>query len=163
MTCEVAVMNKYGVALAADSAATFGKGQKIYHAAEKIFAISQSPPVGLMISGSAEIMDMPWEIVIKTDVQQMAGRSFEKLEQYAQDFLRFVEESNALFPASLQEVWFRESVPRYWKEVFLEPLAAKLGGQRKAASGRTAEIRVRLMAREIDTWRQLPTLDLGDV
>jgi hypothetical protein len=156
-------MNKYGVALAADSAATFGKGQKVYHAAEKIFAIAQSPPVGLMISGSAEIMDMPWEIVIKTYVQQMAGRSFERLEQYAQDFLRFVEEARTLFPAALQEAWFRESVRRYWKEAFLEPLAAKLGGQRKTTSRRTADTLVRLMAREIDTLRQLPTLELGDV
>ena len=34
MTCEVAVMNKRGIALAADSAVTLGNGKKIYHTAE---------------------------------------------------------------------------------------------------------------------------------
>jgi hypothetical protein len=36
MTCEVAVMNKHGVAVAADSAVTLGYGKKIYnHWAER--------------------------------------------------------------------------------------------------------------------------------
>ena len=34
MTCEVAVMNKRGIALAADSAVTLGNGKKTYHTAE---------------------------------------------------------------------------------------------------------------------------------
>ena len=42
MTCEVAVMNKHGIALAADSAVTLGGGEKIYHGAEKLFALSPS-------------------------------------------------------------------------------------------------------------------------
>lgn len=161
MTCEVAVMNKYGVALAADSAATFGRGQKVYHAAEKLFQISQSPPVGMMVSGSAELMDMPWEIVIKTYTQQAGGRKFERLEQYADEFLRFVEESDSLFPESLQKTWFRESVRRYWKDAFLEPLAAKLGHQTRGTSKRAALILSRMLAQENATWRQFPTLDLG--
>jgi hypothetical protein len=161
MTCEIAVMNKYGVALAADSAATFGRGQKVYQAAEKLFQISQSPPVGMMVSGAAELMDMPWEIVIKNYIQRADGRRFERLEQYADDFFRFVEESAALFPASLQETWFRESVRRYWKDTFLEPLAAKPGRRAKATPKRAALILSRTIARENANWRQLPTLDLG--
>jgi hypothetical protein len=42
MTCEVAVMNKQGIALAADSAVTMtdeaGKSKKIYYTAEKLFS-----------------------------------------------------------------------------------------------------------------------------
>jgi hypothetical protein len=37
MTCEVAVMNKHGVAIAADSAVLSGENQMIYHTAEKLF------------------------------------------------------------------------------------------------------------------------------
>ncbi len=44
MTCEVAVMNKRGIALAADSAVTFADGKKIYHTArEIIFALAVNP------------------------------------------------------------------------------------------------------------------------
>ena len=39
MTCEIAVMNKFGIALAADSAVTVGEGQKIYHHAQKLFQL----------------------------------------------------------------------------------------------------------------------------
>ncbi len=48
MTCEVAVMNKRGIALAADSAVTLGNGPKIYHTAEKLFPLSPSVPVAIM-------------------------------------------------------------------------------------------------------------------
>jgi len=55
MTCEIAVMNKRGLALAADSAVTIGDGEKIYHHGEKLFALSSGAPVGILIYGSAEI------------------------------------------------------------------------------------------------------------
>ena len=72
MTCEVAVMNKRGVALAADSAVTLGDGEKVYLTAEKLFPVS-SPngagasivPVGIMTYGAADIMGVPWETVVK--------------------------------------------------------------------------------------------------
>ena len=48
MTCEVAVMNKRGIALAADGAVTLGNGKKIYHTAEKLFSLSPSIPVAIM-------------------------------------------------------------------------------------------------------------------
>jgi len=60
MTCEVAVMHKRGVALAADSAVTLGDGHKVYHSADKLFQIS-SAPVGVMTYGIDEIMGVPWE------------------------------------------------------------------------------------------------------
>jgi len=164
MTCEVAVMNKYGVALAADSAATFGRGQKVYYAAEKLFCISQVPPVGVMISGSAELMDMPWEIIIKTYTQQRQAHPFERLEQYVEDFFRFVEQSEALFPPALQQTWFREAVRRYWKETFLEPLATPAGAPRKRRrAGGAAQALHRILARETAAWRRLPMLELGAV
>lgn len=99
MTCEVAVMNKRGVALAADSAVTLGDGEKVYLTAEKLFLISPaasaaaaSPvPVGIMTYGGADIMGVPWETVVKLYAQKLGRRTFDRLEQYAQDFLRFVE------------------------------------------------------------------------
>jgi hypothetical protein len=45
MTCEVAVMNKRGVALAADSAVTFAPEQKVYYSAEKLFQLSSVAPI----------------------------------------------------------------------------------------------------------------------
>src|SRR5947209_4790696 len=64
MTCEVVVMNRRGIALAADSAVTIGEDDKIYHTAEKLFPLAQTTPVGIMTYGSADLIGVPWEIII---------------------------------------------------------------------------------------------------
>ena len=74
MTCEVAVMNRRGIALAADSAVTLGNGNKIYHSAEKLFPISLCAPVGIMTYGSQTLW-RPWELIIKIYGQKLDGRS----------------------------------------------------------------------------------------
>ena len=61
MTCEVAVMNKRSVALAADSALALGTGKKIYHTAEKLFSLSPAIPVAIMTFGAADMMNVPWD------------------------------------------------------------------------------------------------------
>jgi hypothetical protein len=71
MTCEVAVMNKRGIALAADSAVTLGASRKIYHTAEKLFSLSSSVPIAIMTYGSADMMNVPWETVIKVYAQKI--------------------------------------------------------------------------------------------
>jgi hypothetical protein len=55
MTAEVAILNKSGIALAADSAVTLGVG-KTYNTADKLFALSKYHPVGIMIYSSASLM-----------------------------------------------------------------------------------------------------------
>ena len=51
--------------LGADSAATLGDGKKIYQTAEKLFSVSPSIPVAIMICGSADMMGVPRETIIK--------------------------------------------------------------------------------------------------
>jgi len=72
MSCEVAVMNKRGVALAADSAVTLS-GRKIYHTAEKLFQLSSGALIGILTYGSADIMGVPWETVVKMFGRKLAG------------------------------------------------------------------------------------------
>ena len=103
MTCEVAVMNKRGIALAADSAVTLGNGKKIYHTAEKLFSLSPSIPVAIMTFGAADMMNVPWETVVKIYAQKLGSRSFDTLDQYAKDFLSFIESATSLFPPEDQK------------------------------------------------------------
>ena len=131
MTCEVAVMNRRGIALAADSAVTLGEGEKIYHSAEKLFPLSLSAPVGIMTYGSADLMGVPWEIIIKIYGQKLDGRRFETLEQYAQDFFRFIEGTESLFPQSVQRAEIRSFVKDVWQDLYLDPLKKKLADRPK--------------------------------
>ncbi len=64
MTAEIAILNKAGVALAADSKVTIG-GVKTFDTANKIFCLSKFHPVGIMIFGNAEFMGFPWETIVK--------------------------------------------------------------------------------------------------
>jgi hypothetical protein len=62
-------MNPNGVALAADSAVTFGdpttESVKVFNTANKIFALSKQHPVGIMVYGDADFMGVPWETLVK--------------------------------------------------------------------------------------------------
>jgi len=112
MSCEVAVMNKRGVALAADSVVTVGPA-KVYQTAEKLFQLSFDEPVAVMTYGIADMMGVPWETVFKTYRRKLGSRHFDHLEQYGEDFLRYLESSNPLFGPDNQERCFRNSVQNY--------------------------------------------------
>ena len=93
MTAEVAVMNKQAVALAADSAITFSHdtGQKIFPSANKIFALSEHNPVGIMIYGDPNIMGVPWETVIKAYRNQLGETEHGTISAYAENFFGFLK------------------------------------------------------------------------
>lgn len=67
MTAVVGVLNKQAIAVAADSAVTIGIGNnsKILNHANKVFRLSHTQPIGMMIYNAANFMQTPWEIIIK--------------------------------------------------------------------------------------------------
>lgn len=87
MTAEVSVMNKSGVALAADSKATVRiQGTiKTHDTANKLFTLSKYHPVGIMINGSAEFMQTPWETLIKIYRDKLKEKCLPVLEKYMDD------------------------------------------------------------------------------
>lgn len=90
MTSEVAILNRNGIALAADSAATIGAKNKVFNSANKLFSLSKHHPVGIMVYGSADMMDIPWELIIKDFRERLGDVSFETIKGYADEFLRFL-------------------------------------------------------------------------
>lgn len=115
MTCEVAVMNKSAVALAADSAATLTiqSVHKIY-IVNKLFALSEQQPVGIMIYGNPQLLGVPWETIIKMYREQLGDKKFRTLKEYSENLISFVETANNLFPQLLQKDFFRTSLQGYY-------------------------------------------------
>src|SRR5687767_7261323 len=116
MTAEVAILNREGVSLAADSAVTLTgeHGQKIYTSANKIFQLSKRDPVGIMIYDAATIADVAWEIIIKRYRDHLGDRSFPTLGEYVADFRQYLNAQMATyFPADLQLETFVGSVHGY--------------------------------------------------
>ena len=67
MTVEIAIMNLEAVALASDSAVTASAGdnKKIFASQNKLFALTDAAPVGVLVYGGAMFMSIPWETLIK--------------------------------------------------------------------------------------------------
>lgn len=94
MTAEVLIITKMAVALAADSAATIssralGKA-KTYNSANKLFALSKNYPVGIMVYGNSQIMNVPLEIIIKIYREKLNNKCFKNLNEYYNDFIAFL-------------------------------------------------------------------------
>ena len=112
MTSVIGIMNKSGIALAADSAVTVespGK-RKIYNTANKIFTLSKYHPVGIMIYNAASFMEIPWETIIKLYRSQLKAKSFPTLSEYMNDFLHFLKEQHFFIPVESQKATLKLSI-----------------------------------------------------
>lgn len=103
MTAELVIMNKEAIAIAADSASTIGS--KIY-TTNKVFMLSKFCPIGIMIFGNAEVMGVPWELIIKLFRDYIVtDQPYERLEDYAHTFIDFLDNNKHLFPKKQQIRW----------------------------------------------------------
>lgn len=103
MSAGICIMNKNAVALAADSAVTIGSHLAVHNSANKLFALSNYEPVGLIIYASANLMGVPFEIIVKEYKKALGRKSFEKLEDYVNDFISFIESNTKYFRFNLNE------------------------------------------------------------
>ena len=84
MTSEVVVMNRAGVALAADSAVTveMGDSQRVRHSALKLFTLSKYRPVGVMVYNNASLLGVPMETIIKLFRRRLGKKAYRTLREY---------------------------------------------------------------------------------
>ena len=108
MTAELAVYNRSGIALAADSAVTTTNGfsEKIYNNADKLFELSKHHPVALMIYNNAGICGAPWELMIKAYRKSLNDKSFDFISEYAADFFSFVQSNQNIVTFDMQGKYF---------------------------------------------------------
>ena len=92
MTCEVVIMNKQAVVMAADSATTVtqwidgSSEERYFKGTHKIFQLSNYRPVGMMIYAAANLQGVPWDVVAKDFREQyLRQKSFNDLGGYAQE------------------------------------------------------------------------------
>ncbi len=116
MTAEIAIMNREAIALASDSAVTMTveSGQKISTSANKLFSLSKYHPVGIMVYGTANFMNVPWETIIKAYRNNLGKKKLDTLKEYANDFIEFLDNGNPLFPDSVQDDYFRAYIYAYF-------------------------------------------------
>ncbi len=116
MTAEIAILNRNGVALAADSAVSIGT-KKVYNSANKLFALSKQHPVGIMIYGDADYMGTPWETIIKYyRSRSLKSRSFPTLQDYASDFIEFLR-TTEIFQKDVEITYLSNQFARFCRSI----------------------------------------------
>lgn len=114
MTCEVAVLNRLAVALAADSAATFtsfagGAHQRTYATgANKIFQLTKTAPVGAMLYNTAALQEVPWELIVKSFRAEIGEERRDTLAEYASALADYIRGHESLFPPAHREKHFKQ-------------------------------------------------------
>jgi hypothetical protein len=109
MTSEVCIMNRQAAVLAADSATTvsrWAEGKletRYFKGANKIVQLSHHHPVGVMIFNSAELLQVPWELLIKGFRDHLQEKAFNELEGYAQEFFTWLDGNARYFPEPVQQ------------------------------------------------------------
>lgn len=90
MSAGICIMNKNSIALAADSAVTIGPHLAVRNSANKLFALSNSKPIGMIIYANAEFMEIPFEIIAKEYKAYLADKSFDTMTDYVISFLDYL-------------------------------------------------------------------------
>ncbi len=118
MTAEVCVMNRMGIALAADSAVTLSSSgeKKIYPSVDKLFNLSNTEPVGIMVYGNASYLELMWETVVKEYRRQVGAQRFDFLKEHADNFLEFLE-NEEIFPESIQNRHVSKLIHMYFSHI----------------------------------------------
>ena len=166
MTAEVAIINSHGVALAADSAVTI-RGKKIYNSALKLFALSKTEPVGIMIYGNAELMRVPWETLIKLFRKTIHNQVYEKLPEYGERFIKYLNSNPQFFPDTHQKHWIRNQAMMWYHDIIKET-EKQLAQEALHGSEIDEEIKTKAIVENIDTYhdflsKQPITLDVNKV
>ncbi|CAN7678695.1 hypothetical protein LJR090_001797 [Bosea sp. LjRoot90] len=105
-------MNRHAVILAADSATTVSRWvegrqeNRYFKGANKIFQLSHHQPVGVMIFNSADLMRVPWELLIKSFRDDLERKSFNSVRDYANEFIAWLDGNARFFPEDVQKETF---------------------------------------------------------
>ena len=162
MTSEVVVMNRIGVALAADSAVTveMGDSTKVQDSALKLFMLSKYRPVGVMIYHNTSLLGVPLETIIKLFRRDLGKRWFDTLGEYGEALIDFLDRNASLFPEAVQDRYFLDALETEYRRIG-ELVKAELiaGGLYSRHEEEISEIGERVIAEQLKIWREKEDAD----
>lgn len=127
MSAGICILNKNAVAMAADSAVTVGDHAAIHNSANKLFSLSRIAPVGVIVYANAALMTVPIEIIVKQYKKQLGDRVFPRLQDYVDDFLKYLGDKMTFFRFDINE-------KNYVIQVFSDLMLGMLGDYKRLLS-----------------------------
>ena len=119
MTAIVGILNKRAAVLAADSALTVVKGDrmKIYNTTTKIFQLSKDNHVAVMFFQNVDFMDVPWEVIFKLYHDKRGDKQFDSIKEYAEDFYQFLRDAKFFCSSEQQKDYLDGELATYYNNV----------------------------------------------
>ena len=119
MTAVVGILNKRGIAIAADSAATITRNGrvKIENSANKMLRLSDVTPISIMIVGSARFLLTPWDIIVRRYRQKRGSISLPTVQAYIDDFFSHMATEKILFHENTQTRWLDYDLEAFWDKI----------------------------------------------
>ena len=100
MTSVVGILNKRGIALAADSSVTreLNKDEKnrltkYIKNGNKMVRLSNAVPVTVMFTGNAEFLGIPWDVIVRRYRQKRGDVAHATVEDAMNDFFSFISQN----------------------------------------------------------------------
>ena len=124
MTSVVGILNKRGVALAADSAVTRqrrkdGRREEKYTKnGNKMVRLSDAVPVVVMITGNADYLTTPWDVIVRRYRQKRGQFAHPTAEDAVHDFFEFIQS---------EPIFWNEACERYLASIIHHIFDAILG------------------------------------
>lgn len=119
MTAEIGILNRNGVALAADSAVTISSSgkNKIFNTANKLFSLSKWHPIGIMIYSTASHMGVPWETIIKIYRVKLGNTKKNTTLEYAEDFINFVKTNDKFITPEAEKAFVERKFMAHFNHI----------------------------------------------
>jgi hypothetical protein len=99
MSAEIILLNKLGVAIAADSAITVGNRAAIFNTAQKIFPFGDKIPLAFLYYSTTEFMGIPIDVIFHRYMESVRTRKLQlnTIREYLHDFVQFIEKNGDYF------------------------------------------------------------------
>jgi len=105
MTSVVGILNKRGLAIAADSAVTRTRNnsgrpeEKVTKNGNKMIRMSNDDPIAVMITGSADFLGVPWDVIVRRFRQRRGeeNKHYPTVEACVTDFFDYVASNDTLW------------------------------------------------------------------
>ena len=112
MTAVVGILNKRGVAIAADSAVTRTRGrqEKVTKNGNKMVRLSNSHPISVMLTGNACFLRTPWDVIIRRYRQIRGDVEHPTVKDCAEDFFRYISENKVFWDKNAEQEWIDEII-----------------------------------------------------
>ena len=102
MTAVVGILNKRGVAIAADSAVTRTRSskEKVTKNGNKMVRVSNAVPISVMVTGNGCFMGNPWDVVVRCYRRERGHIPHPTVEACLHDMFDYI--------ASHEQMWSRQ-------------------------------------------------------